>query len=154
MKQMAPLKRALAQALDNVKISTYPFFSPTYLNQPLTPEEAGPLSALRKFYLPEIILGYNSVLHTAGHYLTRDHLTECMDLATEVATVQELTDVFTEAGRIGEFVEQCAMSAKSLLFANEQAGSKPRKKKVGVAGNTDIWQVKSTHRSLQAQMGQ
>ena len=84
--------------------------------------------------------------------MTRDHLTECMDLATEVATIQELSDVFMAAGRMGEFVQQCAMSAKTLLVANETGGSKTKKKKPGMAGNSDIWQVKATSKSLQAQM--
>ena len=149
---MAPSKRALTRCLDSVKVSTYPIFSPKFLNMPLTPEEATPLSKIRTFYLPEIILAYNSVLHFAGHYLTRDHLTECMELATEVATIQELSDVFMAAGRMSEFVEQCAMSAKALLAANEQGGSKAKKKKAGVVGNSDIWQVKATTKSLSAQL--
>ncbi|KKY28669.1 putative nuclear pore complex protein nup107 [Phaeomoniella chlamydospora] len=152
IKSMVALKRALTKALDAVKLATYPIFSPTYLSLPLTPDEARPLSMIRKFYIPEVILAYNAVLHLAGHYLTRDHLTECMDLATEVATIQELSDVLMAAGRMGEFVEQSAMSAKALLFANEQGGPKSKKKKAGVAGSSDIWQVKATTRSLQAQI--
>lgn len=149
---MVGSKHALNEALDVVKSSTYPIFSASYLNLPLTPDEAEPLSAIRNFYLPEIILAYHAVLHLAGHYLTRDHLTECMDLATEVATLQELSDVLMAAGRMGEFVEQCAISAKALLFANEQGGSKSKKKKAGVAGNSEIWQVKSTSKTLQEQL--
>lgn len=95
-------------------------------------------------YLPEVVLAYNSVLHSAGHLLARDHLLQCMDLATIVAAEDSgLAECFTATGRLGELVTAFALSSKAILRLNEANSNKSMKgKKKGRTGmDLGIWNV-------------
>lgn len=79
----------------------------------------------------------------AGHALSREHLPQSMNLATQVATNPNLTQVFVEAKRMRELTTAFALSAKAMLYANQSAGQKKFKRtKFPEGENMEIWQVK------------
>lgn len=55
------------------------------------------LHALRVEYLPEMILAYLSGLHCAGYMSSREHLLQCMDLSTNIASNDRLIECFKAA---------------------------------------------------------
>lgn len=131
------VKKNLITSLNEVREHMFPILEQDYLSQPMDDSEAAFLDEIRKWYLPEIILAYNSVLDFAGHAISRSWLVECMNLAQVVATNSTITDAFTQSGRMRELVTAFALSSQALLDANE-AGGKKGKRDTGI----DIWQVK------------
>ncbi len=120
-----------------VRESMFPLLDQNFLSQPMDDSEKGFLDQIRTFYLPELILAYNSVLYFAGHAISRSWLVECMNLAQIVATNSTLTNAFVESGRMQELVTAFALSSQALLHANELAGKKMKKDQ-----GADIWQVR------------
>lgn len=131
------MKKVLTTSLTEVRENMYPLLEPDFLSHPMDDSEAGFLEQIRTWYLPEIMLAYNSVLYFAGHAISRSWLVECMNLAQVVATNATLTNAFVQAGRMQELVTAFALSSQALLHANE-AGGKKGKKDRGI----DIWQVR------------
>lgn len=87
-------------------------------------EEDEDFTYLRDAYLPEIIIGYVSVLHFAGTTLTRDNLLECMELASVIAKKDaDVAAVIMKAGRMKELVEGFANCSKALAISgNDKKG--------------------------------
>jgi nuclear pore complex protein Nup107 len=98
------------------------------------------LKDLRNHYIPECILAYNSALWFAGHFISRNWLVECMELAQVVAQTPMLTEAFVEGGRMKELVRAFAIDSEALLQASEQGGPKTKKMKTD-KGNSEIWKV-------------
>ena len=92
------------EILNEVREHMFPILDEDYLSQPMDDSEARFLDEIRRWYLPEIILAYHSVLYFAGHAISRSWLVECMNLAQIVATNSTLTDAFVESGRMRELV--------------------------------------------------
>lgn len=124
---------------------------PDWLRLPQTSDEAPLLHTIRTYYLPEFLLAHTSILYFAGHYLSRDHLAECMEVAVTIASTEGLAETVQEANRMRELMNQLAGVSKSLLLANER-GSKKRSKE-GTAVNAGIWQVKPEEVGLEKEMG-
>ena len=101
-------------------------------------QEAQILAQIRFHYLPEVVLGYNSVLWFAGRAISRTWLGNCMELANIIAATPSLTEAFVMAGRMRELVTALAMDSQNLLLANEQGSKKPGEKK---AKALDMWTV-------------
>lgn len=55
------------------------------------------LDALRIQYLPEMVIAYAACLHCAGYIQSREHLLQCLDLATNVADNERLIADFKAA---------------------------------------------------------
>lgn len=99
---------------------------------------------IRKAYLPEIILAYNSVLHFAGLSLSRDNFLECMDLSTVIAAEDsDLAELFMKTGRMPELVAALAGDSAALLFSTAPGKSRPGpSKKLREKGWTrDLWNI-------------
>ncbi|KID99408.1 nuclear pore complex protein Nup107, partial [Metarhizium majus ARSEF 297] len=105
------------------------------------------LKRLRQAYLPETILAYVSALHFAGTGLTRDHLLECMELASVIAERNsDLADAFVSAGRMTELVEAFTACSKALAIATGDS-----KRPVGSASkelrylgwSRDLWSIRN-----------
>lgn len=143
---IAKLKTDLKESLTEIREAMSPIMAPNFLSAPMDSAEAHAFSEIRKYYLPELILAYNSVLFVAGHAISRSRLVECMNLAQDVASNQTLTNAFVESGRMQELVTAFALSSQELLAANEAGGRKGRKgKALGIGRNTkrsEIWQVR------------
>jgi nuclear pore complex protein Nup107 len=116
-----------------------PTLDQDFLCNPFDEQEADILTKIRVQYLPELVLGYNSVLYFAGFCLSRVYLGGCMELANQIAATPNLTEAFVLAGRMREFVSALAFDSQALLSANEAGKKKPGEKK---AKALDIWSVK------------
>ena len=104
------------------------------------------LAEIRKAYLPEVLLAYNSVLHFAGHAISREMLLQSMKFAARVAAQDsDVVACFVSAGRMRELVDALAVTSKAILKANEQ-GSKVNKgrKKTSHGESLSLWTVKSS----------
>jgi len=100
------------------------------------------LTKIRQAYLPEMVLGYVSALHAAGHLLSRENLLKCMDVATEIAACETLVDCFTASGRMKDLVKSFALSSKAMLVLGQTGGSK--KRKGGRTGRSlGIWEIQA-----------
>lgn len=118
-------------------------------------KEAEILESIRNAYLPEIILAYNDVLHYAGHAITRECLLDSLDLATKVASDDNVSKTILHAGRMTELVDSFAKVSLSILLSNEisksgKTGSKKPRRSAsrgglpsqGMVRSLDIWQAK------------
>ena len=132
------MKRELREALSQVEATMSPVLEQDFLCNPFDEQEAQILAQIRFHYLPELVLGYNSVLFFAGYAVSRTWLGNCMELANVVAATPSLTEAFVMAGRMRELVTALAMDSQSLLLANEAGSKKPGEKKVKAL---DMWTV-------------
>lgn len=106
--------------------------------------EGKELKAIREAYLPELVLAYNSALQSAAHLISREHILQSLDLATDVAANDELARCFTASGRMRELVDAFALSSKAMLKLNEQAVKVAPKKRRGRSGESlHIWDVET-----------
>ncbi|KAI9819863.1 MAG: Nucleoporin nup84 [Pycnora praestabilis] len=136
-------KSQVQRNMDEIVATVEPLLQ-GWLLQPMDDTEASDFQKIRNNYLPEVILAYNSVLHGAGHFLSRDNLLHCMSLATRIAVEgSDLAECFTATGRMSELVDAFAMSSKAILRANEKAGGKisKRKKRAGNGETLELWQI-------------
>ena len=106
--------------------------------------EAAHLAEIRKTYLPEVLLAYNSVLHFAGHAISREMLLKSMDFAASVAAQgSDVAACFVSAGRMRELVDALAMTSKAILKANEHGSTvKKGRKKASYGQSLSLWTVK------------
>lgn len=97
---------------------------------------------LRDLYLPEALIAYNTVLHSAGYLITRDSLLKSMDLSVAVAKEENrLTGPLMRAGRMRELVKSFALSAKAMLVL-KGLGHKPwRTKRDREGKDPGIWEI-------------
>ncbi|KAI0399473.1 nuclear pore protein 84/107 [Xylaria palmicola] len=103
------------------------------------------LTYLRDAYLPETVIGYVSVLHFAGTYLSRDNLLECMELASIIARKDaDVAAVLMKAGRMKEIVEGFANCSKALaISSNDKKAMGGSSKKLREMGwSRELWSVK------------
>jgi nuclear pore complex protein Nup107 len=108
-----------------------------------TDDEAADLVKIRNWYLPEVVLAYNTVLCAGAHMISREHLLRSMELANDVANDKTgLAECFIESGRMRELVIAFAQSSETMLKLNElNQNKRERKNKAGK--NLDIWEIKA-----------
>ncbi|KAK7627847.1 nuclear pore protein 84/107 [Phyllosticta citricarpa] len=101
------------------------------------------LTLISRAYLPEVILAYNSVLHSAAHMVGRDNITRCMDLATAIAAPgnEYLSSTFVETGRMRELVEAFAQSSLAMIRLTEQSGKETSKKRSREGQTMRLWEI-------------
>lgn len=132
------MKRELKEALNQVEAAMTPILEEGFLCNAFDEQEAKILDQIRFHYLPELVLGYNSVLWFAGRAVSRTLLGNCMELANIIAATPSLTEAFVMAGRMRELVTALAEDSQSLLLANERGKQKTGEKK---AKALDMWNV-------------
>lgn len=99
-------------------------------------------SSLRDLYLPEALIAYNTVLHSAGYLITRDSLLKSMDLSVAVAREEnKLTGPLLRAGRMRELVKSFALSAKSMLILKGTGHKIWRTKRDREGKDPGIWEI-------------
>ncbi|KAI9879403.1 MAG: Nucleoporin nup84 [Pleopsidium flavum] len=138
-------KTELRSAVGKVTAAVEPLLN-GWLLHPMADKDAPELAEIRIAYLPEIVLAYNSVLHFAGHAISREMLLQSMELAATVAAKgSDVAACFVSAGRMFELVDAFAITSKAILKANEQ-GSKANKgrKKTAHGETLDLWTVKGS----------
>jgi nuclear pore complex protein Nup107 len=147
LRTQAAFKRTLRAALTNVTSSLTPLLTtPQFLLTAPTPPQLPHFLQIRLRYLPDIILAYNTVLLFAGHFISRENLLECMNLAVSVGESEELTDVFVEAGRVRELVDGLAVASRAILSAKERGAGKGfgKRRRAGRGESSEIWSVGPT----------
>lgn len=147
----------------NPPLLSPPFSSPDphlplqdILTRPATaPEaEAADLVAIRHAYLPDAVLAYAAVLQSAAHFLSREHLTLSMSLASQLAAPSPSSPSaaspcardFQATGRMGELVAIFAHAARDMVRLGQGGAEKKRgergERKRGWEGETGrIWDV-------------
>lgn len=96
-------------------------------------EELADLEKIRVDYIPEVVLAYNTVLHTAGCLISRQNLIESMDLSVKVANEENgLAATFVKAKRMRELVTSFAMTSKAMLVLKDAGREwKPKRDREG-----------------------
>jgi nuclear pore complex protein Nup107 len=101
---------------------------------------------LREAYLPEIILAYDTILHFAGLYISRDNFLEALNLATMIASEgADFVELFLKTGKMKDLVESLAGDSAALLFSTGpgKQNRKPTKKIKERGWLRDIWRIRA-----------
>jgi len=115
-----------------------------WLQASMTDNESLEFQSIRINALPEIILAYITVLNFGGHVISREILLNIMNLATQIAARESLTNCFIGSGRMAELVDSLAIASKSMIRA-EEAGRKQKKggsKRLVRGESMELWHVK------------
>jgi nuclear pore complex protein Nup107 len=131
---------SLKHAYETVEATMTPLLQESFLLY--ADDEDDTFTSLRDLYLPEAIIAYNTVLHSAGYLITRDSLLKSMDLSVAVAKeANRLTEPLVRAGRMRELVRSFALSAKAMLVL-KGLGHKPwRTKRDREGKDPGIWEI-------------
>lgn len=138
-----PPKNKFRTLLESVCEAVQPLLG-DWLTHACDEHEAQQLIHIRRAYLPEVIIAYNSVLHSAAHMVGRDNITRCMDLATAVAAPDniDLTATFLDTGRMQELVQAFAQSSLAMIRLTESSAKKEPSKKRARDGQTmRLWEI-------------
>ena len=136
----------LKSAFLRVKETMEPIVQKGLLRRPVDKGEERDLEFIRVHYLPEIVLAYNTVLHSAGNLITRDSLLDSMELSVAIANGKKhehdngLQEVFVKAGRMRELVESFALTSKTMLILKAE-GQEWRPKKGRRGMDLGIWEI-------------
>lgn len=104
-------------------------------------EEAADLERIRVDYIPEVVLAYNTVLHTAGSLISRQNLIASMDLSVKVAEERNgLAETFVKAKRMRELVTSFAMTSKAMLVLKD-AGREWKPKRDREGKDLGMWET-------------
>jgi nuclear pore complex protein Nup107 len=138
---------SLKHAYEGVETCMAPLLQGGFLSYPDeedTPSSAPqvPFAAVRDLYLPEALIAYNTVLHSAGYLITRESLLKSMDLSVAIAQEENsLTGPLVRAGRMRELVKSFALSARAMLVL-KGLGHKPwRTRRDREGKDPGIWEI-------------
>lgn len=107
-------------------------------------DEEKDLEYIRTHFIPELIIAYNTVLHSAGAVISRENLIQSMDLSVTVANKDKINECFTKAGRMRELVKSFAETSKKMLILKAEGKPwKPRKDHEGK--DLGIWEIGPQH---------
>ncbi|EME48757.1 hypothetical protein DOTSEDRAFT_142100 [Dothistroma septosporum NZE10] len=139
--RMSSAPPLLKTAKEEVDLAMNAVLTRKLLTHPVGHDEAMDLDIIRREYIPEVIIAYNTVLHSAGSIITRNNLVQSMDLSVAVANEQNgLTDCFLEARRMKELVTSFAQTSKAMLILKEEGKPwKARKDREGK--DLGIWEI-------------
>ncbi|KAH7068870.1 107-domain-containing protein [Paraphoma chrysanthemicola] len=102
---------------------------------------------LKLAFIPEIVLGYLSILHTAAFFVKRDSAVSSAVKAMEIANLvadeenEWLQHVFLETGRMSELVDALASVSKAVLRLGEHEPRKKVAKRGGRGETLRIWDL-------------
>lgn len=105
------------------------------------PSKDANLWLIYKAYVPELILGYLTVLQSGAFFIHRDTATKAMDVATIVADSDKewLQKVFLETGKMKDFVTVLANVSKAMLKLGEHADKTMAKKRESRGQSLRLW---------------
>jgi len=136
---------SLKHAYEGVENCMAPLLQGSFLYYPDeedTNNEKTVFASLRDQYLPEALIAYNTVLHSAGYLITRESLLKSMDLSVAIAKEDNsLTGPLVRAGRMRELVKSFALSARAMLVL-KGLGHKPwRTRRDREGKDPGIWEI-------------
>lgn len=138
--RMSAPPQELKDAKEVVDYTMTRVLSGNILQQPQSTDEATDMAFIRDNYLPEVIIAYNTVLHTAGSLISRDNLIESMDLSVTIAESDNtLAECIMNAGRMRELVASFAQTSKLMLVLKSTKAWKPKKDREGK--DLGIWEI-------------
>ncbi|KAI9698843.1 MAG: Nucleoporin nup84 [Bogoriella megaspora] len=143
-------KEETKHAYGDVVASTQPLLG-KWLTTSTDTNEAKEHKLLRNIYVPQTILGYNSVLDIASKRVTKDAALYSMELPGSIASDAhdlaasnsgaDLAGAFLETGMMEALVQSLTRTSTTMLKLNQQStirGKKPKKR--GAHGETlEIW---------------
>ncbi|KAF2722661.1 hypothetical protein K431DRAFT_221794 [Polychaeton citri CBS 116435] len=130
-------------AFTGVKEAMGPILGGILLN-PEDEAQAKTLRLIRTQYIPELLLGYNAALHSAGNLISRDFSLESMDLAVAIADDSTgFAEAFKWAGRLRELMQQFASTSRNMLVL-KATGKAWKSKKDRVGKELGIWDIAGT----------
>jgi nuclear pore complex protein Nup107 len=138
---------SLKHAYEGVEACMAPLLQADFLSYPDGEEEdrdnaKALFASVRDLYLPEALVAYNTVLHSAGYLITRESLLKSMDLSVAIAQEDNaLTGPLVRAGRMRELVKSFALSARVMLVL-KGLGHKPwRTRRDREGKDPGIWEI-------------
>jgi nuclear pore complex protein Nup107 len=136
-------KHDLEQAYSRVIDHVVPILNVPWLMNPIDDAEAADLDIIRKQYLPEILIAYNTVLSISGQFVSREILLKAMDLAALVANGNpELQSCILQTKRMSEVVDVLGISGRTILRADEMGLRSTKKGRRGQQpSGLGIWTV-------------
>lgn len=98
------------------------------------------LPAILPAYIPELVLAYGSILHSAGHFLSRGYFVASMELAAMVASEEgaPMAQLLGEQGRMRELVGVFARTSRAMVASKKREEKKNREWKGETIG---VWEV-------------
>lgn len=107
---------------------------------PQSQQELSDFDSIRESFIPEILIAYNTVLHSAGAAISRENLIQSMDLSVSIANMVDIVECFQKAGRMRELVKSFAeTSRKMLILKAEGKPWRPRKDREG--RDLGLWEI-------------
>lgn len=134
---------SLKHAFENVEATMAPLLQPNFL---LYPDEAksddDTFIAIRNLYLPEAIIAFNTILHSASYLITRDSLFGSMELSVAVAKEEnQLTGPLVQAGRMRELMKSFALTSKAMLVLRNLGQKKWRVRRDREGRDPGMWEI-------------
>lgn len=114
------------------------------LNRDLIDNTTNLIEPIMRAYLPELIIGYISILQAAAFFTNRELIIKAMEIANVVAAKKNfwIQRIFLETGRMSELMETFALVSQAMLRLGEHDDKKKAVKKRGNKGETlRIWDV-------------
>lgn len=144
-------KSTMKEVKGKVDVAMEPIMQGVLLH-PIDEDEAKDLEQIRVAYLPEIIIAYVAMLHSAGRILSRDGFLDAMDLSTVIANGKAenegggaesngLTECFVEAGRMRELMEVFAEVSKTMLIVKSKGRPWKMNKRDRRGRNLGMWEL-------------
>jgi hypothetical protein len=115
------VKKEMETALEELTSLVKPLLH-SFMTVMVDEEDAQFYTAIRRLYLPPIILAYNSARTFAATYLGPETLLPCLELATTLASDEnsELADDFEATGLMKGFIKAMAHTSKILIRLNQE----------------------------------
>ena len=105
-------------------------------------DEKADLHLIRTAFIPEVVIAYNTVLHSAGSIITRNTLLESMDLSVIVAKDENrISECFVEAKRMRELVTSFAHTSKTMLLLKNHGRPWTARTKDREGKDLGMWEI-------------
>ncbi|EME88274.1 uncharacterized protein MYCFIDRAFT_55271 [Pseudocercospora fijiensis CIRAD86] len=137
-------KEAVTEAMDPV-LNGLLLLGDSFADADEKADEKADCAQIRQWYVPELVIAYNTVLHSAGYLISRDNLIDSMDLSVTVADEKNLlSEVCVQAGRMRELVASFASTSKAMLVLKAEGKKWTSRKMKGREGkDLGIWEIGS-----------
>ncbi|KAF2738985.1 hypothetical protein EJ04DRAFT_428061 [Polyplosphaeria fusca] len=109
--------------------------------------EAEDFKTIIRVYIPEVLMVYVSVLHSASWLVTRETTVKAMNLANIVADADSewIQKALLESRHMKSFVDELAVVSRSMLVLGERDDKNPKKKRGGKGETFRIWDVNTVN---------
>jgi nuclear pore complex protein Nup107 len=105
--------------------------------------EAQDFQTIKRAYIPELLIGYISILQATAYFSSRETAVKAMDLANVVADRdgEWIQKALLESGRMKDFVDALALVSRAMVALGENKEKSAKKKRGGKGETLRIWDV-------------